>query len=576
MLCGKALSVRWPKHQMRKVAFAVLALCGLASRASAQSNGILDVTPQAEAAARALPALDIKSGGQADVAFLGYYLGSNGQPLIDTSGMAVNVKEFLPGIGLLHASVEGYGGGGFHMGTSFLALEQVPMFGWHWDFTGGDSQVSSNLVASALTNIYTPEISTRGLRIAVKRTGRSFQFFMGKETLLGGPRIPYRVELPQQVLGATIQQDVGKNWQIGVRFLHLTSGAGAFLSDSNDLLGNAARNNPVTFFLPGHEFQSSNGVTLQSAYRVSEHLKFFSEAGYSKASTFVDLPVSQQPFSMVSGAIWNVGKLTVQGNYVFQSTTYMPLLGYFAGDRKGPYGEAHYRLNTKIDLYGSGSVYSNNIEQNQRLPSFHSASVTGGASFALPWKLNANASVSTLSLTARQPLSEQDILSNNRQVNLGVNRTFGRHNLRFSLIDMKLNSNLMPQNQRFEEFGDNFAWKHLVLGGAVRVQQSQSTESRQTLFFRGSIQANIKRLSIYANFEKGNDLANQTVFSTNAYSSTVAGVSTPLAHGWTMQLETYRNRLNTALNPENVFLFPTANLGAISLPDSTNGASISG
>src|SRR5208282_417647 len=42
-----------------------------------------------------------QSAGQAEVALQGYYLGGNGQPLIDTSGMALNFKEFIPGVGLL-------------------------------------------------------------------------------------------------------------------------------------------------------------------------------------------------------------------------------------------------------------------------------------------------------------------------------------------------------------------------------------------------------------------------------------------------------------------------------------------
>jgi uncharacterized membrane protein YgcG len=93
------------------------------------------------------------------------------------------------------------------------------------------------------------------------------------------------------------------------------------------------------------------------------------------------------------------------------------------------------------------------------------------------------------------------------------------------------------------------------------MQSSQSTESKNTLFFRGSIQANFKRLSAYGYLEKGNDLINHSVFSTNAYNSTVAGLTAPLIRGWNLQIEAFRNTLNTALNPENIFLFPTSGLG---------------
>jgi hypothetical protein len=124
----------------------------------------------------------------------------------------------------------------------------------------------------------------------------------------------------------------------------------------------------------------------------------------------------------------------------------------------------------------------------------------------------------------------------------------------------------MPQSERFTEGGDTFTWKRLVLGGAVRVQSTESTQTQNSVFFRGSIQANVKRFSIYANFEKGNDLVNRSVFTTNAYTSTVIGFNMPLRGGWNLQVEAFRNNLSTTLNPENVFLFPTAGLGATQLP----------
>ena len=113
---------------------------------------------------------------------------------------------------------------------------------------------------------------------------------------------------------------------------------------------------------------------------------------------------------------------------------------------------------------------------------------------------------------------------------------------------------------------DSFTWKKIVLRGAVRYQNSQITETRNTVFIRGAIQANLKWLSAYADFEKGDDLVSRSVFSTSAYSTTVIGVSVPLKGGWNLQAEAFRNNLNTTLNPENVFLFPTAGLGATQLP----------
>jgi hypothetical protein len=486
--------------------------------------------------------------GQADVAFQGYYLTGIGQPLTDTFGPAVNTSEFIPGVGLFAANVEGYAGNGFHTGNLFVGIEKVPIWGWHWDLLGGDFHFSSNLVENPFQNIYTPEIAARGLQIVMQRTDRSYEFFVGEETLLGGPRIPYRLVMPQRVLGASLQQKVGKRWEFGVRYLNLSTNPNALSSDP-------------TLFLPGHEFRSSNSLTFQSSYSFTKHLMFYAEAGFGTASSFSPSPVGQQPFSLLIGTSWESDSFSLKGNYVRQSTTYLPLLGTFVGDRKGPYAEGHYRPVKWVDFYASASAYSNNLEGNPDLPSFHSSAYTAGTSVVLPWKFNASASLSTMLLTQREPSQPGLSVSNNRQISLNLNRPIRRHSLRFSLIDMKLNTNLAPMAQRFTEVEDNFTWKRLVLGGAVRVQNSQSTDSRNTLFFRASLQANFKRLSAYSYVEKGNDLVNRSVFSTNAYNTTVAGLTAPLIRGWNLQFEAFRNTLNTALNAENVFLFPNSDLG---------------
>ena len=161
----------------------------------------------------------------------------------------------------------------------------------------------------------------------------------------------------------------------------------------------------------------------------------------------------------------------------------------------------------------------------------------------------------------RDPANPGESVSNNRQLNLNLTRPLRHHNLRLSYIDMKLNSDSLPQTQRFTEIEDNFIWKRLVIGGATRLQNAQSTETRNTLFYRGSLQATLKRVTAYGYFEKGNDLVNKSIFSTNSFSSTVAGASTPLLKGWTLQLEAFRNKLLTDLNPENVFLYGNNGFG---------------
>ena len=181
--------------------------------------------------------------------------------------------------------------------------------------------------------------------------------------------------------------------------------------------------------------------------------------------------------------------------------------------------------------------------------------------------MSAGASYTSLRLTEVDPSQPGLLPSNNSQINFNVSRPLWRHNVRFSLIDMKLNVNGQPQAQRFEEVEDTTTVMHMVLGGAVRLQNSQSqsspstTQNLNSVFYRGSIQANIRRLSFYGNLEKGDDLVNKSVFSTNSVSSTVLGMSTPLFSGWTLHFEAFQNKLLTSLNPENVFLFGNSDQG---------------
>jgi hypothetical protein len=489
-----------------------------------------------------------QSVGQGEVAFQGYYLGGSGQPLLDTSGMAINFKEFVPGVGLLDGNLEGYGGAGFHSGTNFVGLEHAPIWGWKWDFIGGDFQFHSNMVENPFANIYTPDISGRGARIVVSRKNRSYQFFVGEETLLGGPRVPYRLALPQLVLGASMWQKVGERWEFGVRYMHLGTNSSVLTTDS-------------AYFFAGHNYHRWDGLTFQSIYHATKHLKFYTEANASTASSFTPSPVRQEPISLLLGPVWDSDKFSFRANYALQSTTYLPMLGTFVGDRKGPYVEGHYRPVKRVDVYASASEYSNNLEHNPDLPTYHSSGETSGAAFILPWKFDANISLSTLRLTVLDPALPGESISNNRQLNFTLTHPLRRHNLRLSYIDMNLNSNTTPMVQRFTELEDTYVWKRLVIGGAVREQNSKSTETMNTLFYRGSLSTNFKHVSAYGSFEKGNDLVNKSIFSTNAYSSSLAGLSTPLRRGWTLHLEAFRNKLLTDLNPENIFLYGNTGMG---------------
>lgn len=489
------------------------------------------------------------NAGEADIAIQGYYLGGSGQALVDTSGVAVNFREFKGGFGLISGSFQGYGSqGSLQMGENFLDLQELSAFGQHWRFTGGDFRIPSNMVENPFNNIYNPEIAARGFRMEMSRDTRSYGFFIGEETLQEGPRITFRVLAPQNVLGVFAKQQIGEHLELGVRYLH-------FGSSESDIASN------LFLFPIGRQFLSVDTLQAQSTYSFTKQMKFYSEATFSHAEEASGGGKAGGPASVLFGPALEFSKLTLRSNYAYQTASYFPLLGYFAGDRKGGFAEARYRLKPGIEFSASANQYSNNLANDPAVSDFRSSGYSAGTSLALPWKLSASVDFSMikfLSLPAvSSPADGGGALAQNstdKQLILSLSRTIQRHSLRFSFMDLKLDQNPISSTQHSTEIEDTFLLKGIVLGGAVRLQSADSTQSRSTLYFRGSAQVNLRRLSAYGYMEAGNDLLNSTLFATNSYRSTVVGLTAPIAHGWSLQAEVFRNQLNTALNPENIFV----------------------
>src|ERR1039458_3664933 len=96
-----------------------------------------------------------ESAGQADVATQAYYLGGSGQHAIQTGGMAVNSTQFIEGLGLMTANVEGYGGQGLRTGNLFMGLQGTPLLGWHWDFNlGQDAAYDNGLICGGQLDVF--------------------------------------------------------------------------------------------------------------------------------------------------------------------------------------------------------------------------------------------------------------------------------------------------------------------------------------------------------------------------------------------------------------------------------------
>jgi hypothetical protein len=242
-----------------------------------------------------------QEGGQAEVALQGYYLGGGSQTLLSTTGVAVRFQEFLPEFGLIRGSLEGYRtGGSIQPADNFLELRGFRMGGLRWNLTGGDFRAPASPVQNPFTNLFFPEINARGVQIEASNSRSAYTVFYGNETLLGGPRIPFRVTVPQTAMGANMRQKFGR-LETGVRLLRLTT-------KEQDLDGNS-------FFFPaGRSFLSADNLTVYTAYSLSEHFRWYGEATATRAKTIDGQPTGQ-PISYFFGPAWESPRFTVRANY---------------------------------------------------------------------------------------------------------------------------------------------------------------------------------------------------------------------------------------------------------------------
>jgi hypothetical protein len=470
--------------------------------------------------------------GQADIAMQGFYMSDSSQSLSSTTGIAARFQDFLPNIGILSGSFEGYGAQNqLQTGENFLQLRGAPWMGYHWTVTGGDFRAPGSLIEYPFNNIFTPQITARGIRIQATHQDTEYSFFAGEETLSAGPRVPYRILAPQNVMGASVIRRIGPNLRLGGRIMELSSSQ------------QAMADNP-TFFPAGFAIGRVRTASVQALYTPVKPLKIYGELSRSMESKVL---------SYVAGASWDTKAFTVRANYVAQGTLYFPLVGYFTGDRRGPFGELRWRPWKALELYGAASQYRNNLENNTTATDLRSTSYSAGFNAALPWKFSANGQISDIGFSSQAPASPA-IPSDNRQLIASLSRTLGRHTLQVNWRDLKLAMPPVVQSQRSTELQDMYQLGHFSFGGAARLQQTSGSSQLNSVYLRGSLQGNAGRFSAFANLDYGNDLINRTVFATNTYNTTVAGVGVKLWRAWNLHAEAFRNRMVMELNPESVFV----------------------
>jgi len=502
--------------------------------------------------------LAAQTTGQGELSFQGYYLGGSASELLNTSGVSFRFRNFMPGVGVLAGSLEAYGGQGrFRGGENYVQLRGAAWRGRHWTLTGGDFRLSTSLVEFPFYNIFCPEIGVRGFSVEASRPNGSYTFFAGQETLQEGPRIQLRVRAPQNIVGATARRKLSERLQVGARLLRLSS------------TEQSMREN-VFFFPANRSFSSVYTATAQALYTPVSRLKLFAETGVSAAMQKDGGGGAARPLSLIAGSAWETARVTVRANYVYQGTAYLPILGLYVGDRRGPFAELRYRPFRRLEVFGSASRYSNNLEGRNDVPAFRSTGESAGLSLLLPARFSANGQLSLIDFSASGSQPEAaNMGSQNRQVTASLSRPLRNHSIRIGWRDLRLVTRQRRERQRSAEIEDTAQWRRFVFGGGVRVQRAAGQERRDTLYFRGSAQVRFNRLTAYTHIESGSDLANRTVFATNTINSTVFGVTARLSSTWSLTAEGFRNRLTTDLNPESIFvlanqgLFTTTALGGL-------------
>ena len=250
------------------------------------------------------------------------------------AGVAAHLEDVLPGLGRLTINSESLGNRGrYQSGDDYVRLQGLVVDGFRFGLVGGDFRVPSNLLEPMFGNFFFPEIAARGFLVEATKGDRTFAMYAGSETL---PLIPvnfFRARAPQSLFAMSARRGFGKRLRLGARLMRL-SGTEQQIETS-----------PFLFMLPPERrFRGLTSVISQSTYQIGPRLRLYGEGSGSATERSESLQAyKQSPFSAAAGVVWDSKPFTLKGNYVYQSISYLPLPGYFLGDRRGPYAEARYR-----------------------------------------------------------------------------------------------------------------------------------------------------------------------------------------------------------------------------------------
>jgi hypothetical protein len=495
-----------------------------------------------------------KGSGDLTVAVQSYYDRVNGTDVANVQGTAVSLRQFFPRSGLFTLELEPVTRGGrFALGENYALWTGLPWMNRHWDFAAGDFRTATSLVEAPFSSLAQPEVALRGAKVTARSDHWVSSVYAGTETLSQGDRVPYRIRVPQSALGAESIAKLGLI-SLGIRYLHLSS-------SPESVEGNKL------FFPANRAFTASDTLTTQLDWKLTKALNWYSEGGWSHVSPLAGTPGNRSQLSYVAGPALHAAHFVMRANYLSQGTGYLPLPGYYLGDRRGANVDGFWSLG-RLSLNGNWNQMRNNREHDPSVPDYYSQQGGGGAQLRLPGNVFLSGSTSRLHFETRSTENGL-VLNDSRLYLLMVARPIGHHNLHASW--QRVDSTLQQKGQQLEflEVEDNYTWRRFSGGGAARWQRAASDQLRQSLFWRASGQLQLRHLSLYGYWEQGRDLANQTLFATQVSSTSVVGMTWDTAGGFTVRGEAFRNHLNSVLNPESLFVLGSQGI----IPDSILGRS---
>ena len=501
---------------------------------------------------------DRKSSGDLTISAQSYYDRVDGNAVANVQGTAISLREFFPRSGLFTLELEPVTKGGrFALGENYAQWTGLPWLNRHWDFAAGDFRTATGLVESPFSSIAQPEVALRGASATARSEHWVSSVYAGSETLSQGDRVPYRAHVPQSALGAQSTAKLG-SLSLGVRYLHLSSSVDSVENDK-------------VFFPVNRQFTSSDTLTSQLDWKLTKILDWYSEGDWSHVSPLnsglSESPANRSQLSYVVGPSLHGTHYVVRANYLSQGTGYLPLPGYYLGDRRGANVDGYWSLG-RLGLNGNWNQARNNREHDPNVPDYYSRQGGAGAQLRLPGNFFLSGSASRLHFDTRSNENGL-VLNDSRQYLLMIARPVAHHNLHTSWQKVDSTVAGKRQQQQYLEFEDNYTWRRFSGGGAARLQRSASDQIRQSLFWRASGQMQLHHLSLYGYWEQGKDLANETLFATQVSSTSVVGMTWDAPGAFTIRGEAFRTRLNSAINPESLFVLGSQGIA----PDSILGRS---